>query len=696
MRVDLVIYDIEDPIDTQELGRIRCMAKPPVERDRDPSMFFRNEVCYILGPSTGREYNELVLRDISDLNEPENIRYYDDRDDMLTGSDMALGDQHLFLYQSGNDNVNDQIAIINDADPENFVIRGTIDLQGHYWSQIGVLSAIGDHPIVLINREALVVYSIEDIDNPVALSSTRFEDANSLFVDGDIARVTGADWVTTVDLSNLEEPEIIGVVNEEIGFYEVGNDIVIGYREGAVNLWDFGNPEDIVGMGFYNEFPYRINSNRLIQPNSRADNYLFMPNRHRIDIYDLSGAMGIPVPPEWSRIPDQVTATETDTIEFDVTAWDANDDDIQLELRRGNLPENAEFEDNGDGTGIFRWETGYDDAGEYEPDLVAISGEEETVHRVTIEVLNLNRAPVLARPLPDIVLPEDPGETTIADLDTIFTDPDNDQLRYIMSDAPVEMNIFVLRNSLRVRPRINYNLPAGAEIVLTCIDPDSALVQDTLRVTLTPVNDPPGRFGLIRPVDRSIIIDFQADFVWHKSENVDDDTLDYRLMLNFFHDEIDTVLTWDAGSDTALSLQQIDTIVVNLGIEARLLVTWLVEAGDGELSLESSTRRFITIPEVLAAGSNQIEIPTEFSLGSAYPNPFNLNTVIPYALPKRASIRIDVFSITGRYITTLLNDDQITGYHSIIWSAVNVESGMYFIRMQSAEFNAVKKVIFMK
>ncbi len=694
LRMELVIYNIENPTQPIEMGSIGCMNMSP--GNYTPQMGFRNNVCYILGTIEERGFNKLVLKDISNPVEPEHIRYYEDQDDMLEGIEFAIGEQHLFIYQIAGRDRNEQIVIIDDSDPENIITSGVIDLPEREANSFYHLNVIGENPLVLVNRELLIVYSIEDIDNPEVLSSTRIEGARNFHIDGDIARVVGHDWIATVDLNNLEEPEILGVVRNDFVFYETGDDIIIDTRDAGINLWDFSDPEDAELMGFYTDYPFRTIKHKLKNPKSRISNHLFIPNYHRIDIYDVSGAMGIPVPPEWTRIPNAITTTETDTIEFEVSAWDANNEEIQLSMRRVDLAENATFEDFGNGTGIFRWETGFEDSGFYQPEFVATAGEDEAVQVVSIEILNRNRAPNLVQPLADVVLAEDPGETTFARLDTIFSDPDGDNLRYFVSGAPEELNMFAMGNSLRVRPRTNYNLPEGVEIVLTCIDPDSAFVRDTLRVTLTPVNDAPAQFNLIAPRNRSVVVDFQSDFVWQNSTDVEGDTLDYQLMMEISHGEIDSIFSWGSERDTIYNLHQIDSLMINLGILTRLDATWWVEVSDGELSAESSTRRFLTIPEVLSANNSQVEIPTEFSLGSTFPNPFNLKTVIHYALPKQAGIRIDVFSITGSHVLTIMDTNQKPGFHSVIWSAGNLESGMYFIHMQTPDYSAVNKVIFLK
>ncbi len=89
-------------------------------------------------------------------------------------------------------------------------------------------------------------------------------------------------------------------------------------------------------------------------------------------------------------------------------------------------------------------------------------------------------------------------------------------------------------------------------------------------------------------------------------------------------------------------------------------------------------------------------IPLKHTLYPAYPNPFNSVTKISYDLPDESMVKIMVYDLQGREITQLVNEVQSSGYHTILWNAANVSSGIYFIRMISADFTKVQKVILLK
>ena len=93
---------------------------------------------------------------------------------------------------------------------------------------------------------------------------------------------------------------------------------------------------------------------------------------------------------------------------------------------------------------------------------------------------------------------------------------------------------------------------------------------------------------------------------------------------------------------------------------------------------------------------NRGPIPTEYALGSAYPNPFNPTTTMNYAVLNDGFISITVYDITGRVVDVLVNEYISAGNYNLTWNASNVPSGLYLIRMESGSFVGVQKVMLVK
>ena len=103
--------------------------------------------------------------------------------------------------------------------------------------------------------------------------------------------------------------------------------------------------------------------------------------------------------------------------------------------------------------------------------------------------------------------------------------------------------------------------------------------------------------------------------------------------------------------------------------------------------------------ETLGIGDDNV--PAFYSLGEAYPNPFNPDTRIKYGLTQDGYVSFMVHDLMGRKVKSLVSSEKDAGYHSIRWDATNdfgesVSAGMYFYTIQAGEFRHSKKMILLK
>jgi hypothetical protein len=101
-------------------------------------------------------------------------------------------------------------------------------------------------------------------------------------------------------------------------------------------------------------------------------------------------------------------------------------------------------------------------------------------------------------------------------------------------------------------------------------------------------------------------------------------------------------------------------------------------------------------PKAGYADGNGSPLPERFILNQNYPNPFNPTTTISYSLPQASDVTLDVFNILGQRVTTLINQKQEAGEHTITWDASQFSSGVYFYRLQTGEATETKKMILLK
>ncbi len=93
-------------------------------------------------------------------------------------------------------------------------------------------------------------------------------------------------------------------------------------------------------------------------------------------------------------------------------------------------------------------------------------------------------------------------------------------------------------------------------------------------------------------------------------------------------------------------------------------------------------------------------IANNFSLSQNYPNPFNPVTNIKFEIPvgngRDRSVKLIVYDLLGKEITTLVNQQMQAGSYSVDWDASNYPSGVYFYKLESENFTESKKMVLIK
>ena len=82
--------------------------------------------------------------------------------------------------------------------------------------------------------------------------------------------------------------------------------------------------------------------------------------------------------------------------------------------------------------------------------------------------------------------------------------------------------------------------------------------------------------------------------------------------------------------------------------------------------------------------------PADFVLHPNYPNPFNAETVIPFAMDKEQNVLFEIFDVRGRKIRTLANRTFVPGRHEIFWDGKTDDgspavSGTYICRLRTED-----------
>lgn len=93
-------------------------------------------------------------------------------------------------------------------------------------------------------------------------------------------------------------------------------------------------------------------------------------------------------------------------------------------------------------------------------------------------------------------------------------------------------------------------------------------------------------------------------------------------------------------------------------------------------------------------------LPGRYVVMRTYPNPFNPTTTIDFSVPLSGIVTLRVYDLLGREVETILNRWLDAGNHTVQWNATGVPSGIYFVKLQTADrstdlgqgFTQVRKV----
>ncbi len=88
--------------------------------------------------------------------------------------------------------------------------------------------------------------------------------------------------------------------------------------------------------------------------------------------------------------------------------------------------------------------------------------------------------------------------------------------------------------------------------------------------------------------------------------------------------------------------------------------------------------------------------PTQYSLRSNYPNPFNPTTTIEFTLAEPAITTLNVYSVTGELVSTLVDGSLPAGHQSVVFNATDLPSGVYFYTLKAGSFTDTKKMVLVK
>ena len=107
-------------------------------------------------------------------------------------------------------------------------------------------------------------------------------------------------------------------------------------------------------------------------------------------------------------------------------------------------------------------------------------------------------------------------------------------------------------------------------------------------------------------------------------------------------------------------------------------------------------RATIRLPASVGITQLSNKVPNTYSLAQNYPNPFNPVTKISFSVPKSSLVKLVVYDILGREIEKLVNQNLTAGSYEVEFGGLNLNSGVYFYRLESEGYTETRKMLLIK
>ncbi|MBN2789560.1 MAG: T9SS type A sorting domain-containing protein [Candidatus Delongbacteria bacterium] len=119
--------------------------------------------------------------------------------------------------------------------------------------------------------------------------------------------------------------------------------------------------------------------------------------------------------------------------------------------------------------------------------------------------------------------------------------------------------------------------------------------------------------------------------------------------------------------------------------------------GDPRAGIPANTSSIYTnMKKIGGVEDEETVIPGVTKLYQNYPNPFNPDTKINFILGKAGNVKLNIYNVSGQLIEKLIDEDLDSGYHSKIFKADKLNSGIYYYTLQADNKKITKKMVLVK
>jgi hypothetical protein len=237
--------------------------------------------------------------------------------------------------------------------------------------------------------------------------------------------------------------------------------------------------------------------------------------------------------------------------------------------------------------------------------------------------------------------------------------------------------------------------PGDYSGMITITGSDDGPIEMPVMFTILFAPVPPHVYGEWEVQDESVHLWW--DFDWSESAREDRPLVGFQIFRRFddadygnmpYFSTNDTTLTeW---YDEDIPLAEIDS-VVHYSMKAIYTPGGPSDFGN-EVSLEIAN---------IIGDEPYTDVPEAFVLSQNFPNPFNPETKISYAIPVTEHVTLNIYNANGQMIRTLVDEKQVANYYTATWdgrddTGKEVPGGVYFYTIEAGSFTQTNRMVLLK
>jgi hypothetical protein len=123
---------------------------------------------------------------------------------------------------------------------------------------------------------------------------------------------------------------------------------------------------------------------------------------------------------------------------------------------------------------------------------------------------------------------------------------------------------------------------------------------------------------------------------------------------------------------------------------------WVFNSNDpNEPSLRWPVRLRVLTTGAVEPGIES-RMPLRFELNAPFPNPFNAQAALSFALPHEGIVRFDLYNVLGQHVERLPVKTWTAGTHVIQVDFTDKPAGLYFLRAEFEGTASIQKLMLLK